>query len=207
VHRTGTDAVPHEIPQAEHVPSLDTSDVFWDAFEQDPLDLQAESSLLSFADFASNSDSGYWTDSDCVGPIPWSSYGNYPAFPESLLEGDLLPSGVQIRDITKASARQQAHPHAFNPTGSSPSNRCITEAQGLVLPLQDSPPLSDETPHHTYTALLREGPTEILLEPSACQSAEALMCSDDPFMGSRTSEKAHHLFHDYGWVLHHVENL
>jgi hypothetical protein len=207
VYRTATDAVPRDMPQDEHLPSLASSDVFWGAFEQDLLDLQAENSLLSFADMASNSDSGYWTDSDRVGSIPWSSCSNYPAFPESLLQGNLFPLGVESRDNTETSARKQVYSHVFNETDSSPSNPCITEAQGLILPLQDSPTLSDETPHQTCTVLLGERPTQTLLGPSAGQSEEALMCSDDPFMGSWSNEKAHHLFDDYGWVLYHVENL
>jgi hypothetical protein len=205
VYRTGTDAVPCDIRQAERAPSLPRSDVFWDAFEQDTLDLQAENSVLSFADMASNSDSGYWTDSDPAGPIPWSSCSNYPAFPESSLESNIFPPGVENIDNTETCARQQAHPHVFNAMDSSLKNQHISEAQGPILPPPDFPTLSDEAPHQTYTALSIEDPAQISLEPSAGQSEETLMCSDDPFMGSCASEKAH-LF-DYGWVLYHVENL
>jgi hypothetical protein len=202
VHRTGTNVVPCDIPQFTHATSLARSDVFWDEFEQHSLDFQAESSLLSFADVASNSDSGYWTDSDLVRPIPWSSCCNYPAFPESSLEGNLPPPEVESRDNTETSSRQQAHPHVFNTTESSSRDICITRAQGLSLPSQGS----DETPLHTCTAILIESPGKVLLESSPGPSAEELMCSDDPFMGSWASEKDH-LFDDYGWVLHHVENL
>jgi hypothetical protein len=155
---------------------------------------------------ASNSDSGYWTDSDYVGSIPLSSCSNYPTFPESSLEHNCFPPGVESRENNKTSTQQQEHPNVFNATDLSPSNRCITEAHGLILQPQDSPTLSDETPHQTYTARLIESPAHILLEPSARQSEETLMYSDDPFMGSWSSEKAH-LSHDYGWVLYHVENL
>jgi hypothetical protein len=203
VHRTGINTVPCDIPQAEHVPSLARSDVFWDAFEKHSLDFQAESSLLSFTDMASNSDSGYWTDSDLVCPIPWSSCSNYPAFPELSLEGNLSPPEVESRDNAETSSRQQAHPHVLNATDSSPRDICITRAQGLSLPYQGS----DITPHHTCIAISIESPAQVLLESSPGQSAEASMCIDDPFMGSWASEKAHHLFDDYGWVLHHVENL
>jgi hypothetical protein len=202
VHRTGTNVVPCDIPQLTHVTSLARSDVFWDAFEQHSLDFQAESSLLSFADVASNSDSGYWTDSDLVCPIPWSSCSNYPAFPESSLEGNLPPPEIESRDNTETSSRQQAHPHVFNATESSSRDICITRAQGLNLPSQGS----DETQLHTCTAILIESPAKVLLESSPGPSAEELKCSDDPFMGSWASEKDH-LFDDYGWVLHHVENL
>jgi hypothetical protein len=203
VHRTGTNAVTCDIPQSEHVTSLARPDVFWDAFEQHSLDFQVESSLLSFADIASNSDSGYWTDSDLVCPIPWSSCSNYPAFSKSSLEGNLPPPEVESTDNTETSSRQQAYPHVFKATDSSPRDICITCAQGLSPPSQGS----DETQHHTCTAILIESPAQVLLESSAGPSAEELMCSDDPFMGSWTSEKEHHLFDDYGWVLHHVENL
>jgi hypothetical protein len=203
VHRTGTNAVPCDIPQSEHATSLVRSDVFWDALEQHSLDFQAESSLISFADMASNSDSGYWTDSDLVCPIPWSSCSNYPAFPESSLEGNLPLPEVESRDNTETSARQQAYPHVFNATDSSPRDICMARAHGLSLPTQGS----DETPHHTCIATLIESPAQVLLESSPRQSAEASMCINDPFMGSWASEKAHHLFDDYGWVLHHVEKL
>jgi len=203
VHRTDSNAVLREIRPAEHVSSLAISDVSWDAFEKVPLDNQAESSLLSFADMASNSDSGYWTDSDCVGPISLSSCGNYPAFPESLLEeGSLFAPGSESRENTKTSAQQQANPIVFNATDSSTSK----EARGIMRSPQDSPALSDETPHQTYTALLIDNPAQIMLEASARQPEETLICSDDPFMGSWASEKAH-LFHDYDWVLNHVESL
>jgi hypothetical protein len=203
VHRTGTNAVPCDISQSEHITSLARSDVFWDAFEQHSLDFEVESSLLSFAGVASNSDSDYWTDSDLICPIRWSSCSNYPAFPELSLEGNLPPPEVESRDNTETSSRQQAYLHVFKATDSSPRDICITCAQGLSLPSQGS----DETPNHTCTAVLAESPAQVLLESSAGPSAEELMCSDDPFMGSWASEKAHHLFDDYGWVLHHVENL
>jgi hypothetical protein len=203
VHRTGTKAVPCGIPQSEHATSLARSDVFWDAFEQHSLDFQAESSLISFADMASNSDSGYWTDSDLVCPIPWSSCTNYPAFPESSLEGNVPPPEVESRDNTETSARQQAYTHVFSATDSSPRDICMARAEGLSLSSQGS----DETPHHTCTATLIESPAQVLFESPPCQSAEASVCINDPFMGSWEREKAHHLFDDYGWVLHHVENL
>ena len=203
VHRTRTETILHDLTQAEHVPCLARSDIFWDAFEQEPLDLQPDNSVLSFADMASNNDSGYWTDSDRVDPIPWNSCSNYPAFPESLFEGNPFPPGIESRDNTEASTQQQAYPLVFNAADSSLNSRYVTEAHGLILPPQDSPTLSDETSHQTYSVLFVQTPAQIL-EPAAGRKKDALMCSDDPFMGG---EKADHLSDDYGWVLYHVENL
>lgn len=207
IHRTGSDTVPRAGAHTETNPFLAEADVFWDAFEQDPLAVQAQNSLLSFGDMASNSDSGYWTDSDHVGPIPWTSCSNYPAYPGSVLEGDLYPPEVETRDSIEACARQEAHTRVFTATDSSSSNSCMAEAHNLVLSSQQDPPtLSDETPHRTYTTLLLDNPAQTSLGSSAGKSEEVLMCSDDPFMGW-ASKKAHHLFDDYGWVLSHVENL
>jgi hypothetical protein len=201
VYRTGTDAQPRESPHAEHASPLARSDVSWDAFEQSPLGIKAKSSLLSFSDIASNTDSGYWTENECTGSLACS----YPTFTGTLPEDGLSTPGV---DNAALAARQQLQSSsAFNTADLGFSTWPTTEAEGITLPQQDSPTLLDETPHDTYTALLTESSAEILLEPSAHQSEEALSCSDDPFMGSWDSEKAHHLFDDYGWVLHHVENL
>lgn len=208
VHRTGSDNVPQAGVHTETNPFLAEVDVFWDTFEQDPLAIQAQNSLLSFADMASNSDSWYWTDNDPVGPIPWTSGSNYPVYPGSVLEGDLYPPDVETRDSTEVCARQEAHARVFPATDSSSSNSCLAEAHNLVLsPQQEDPPtLSDETPHRTYTTLSLDKPAQTSLRLSAGQSEEAIMCSDDPFMGW-ASRKAHHLFDDYGWVLSRVENL
>lgn len=176
------------------------SDVSWDAFEQSSLGIKAKSSLLSFSDIASTTDSGYWTENEGAGPIAC-----YPTFPGSSPEDGLSITGV---DNTTLAARQHSQStNAFNTATLSFSTWPTPEAQGITLPPQDSPTLLDETSHDTYTALLTENSAEILLEPSALQPEDALSCNDDPFMGSWDSEKAHHLFDDYGWVLHHVENL
>ena len=165
--------------------------------------MQAESSLLSFADMASNSDSGYWTDSDFTGPIPSSSCSNFPSFPEPSLEGNCFSPDVGSRETSGIPARQETHFDVFNATDLNPSNE---GREDLVLLPQDSPTLSDETLHQTHTTQLTKSHDEIMLEPSSRLSEKALMRSDDPFMGSWASEKAH-LFHDYDWVLSHVENL
>jgi len=205
VHRTNTDFVPRQIPQAERVPSLAKSDVFWDTSDPFPLEFQAESSLLSFADMASNSDSGYWTDSDCVGSIMMNSCSSYPQFPESPFESNHF--GVGSSDNTNTPSEEQKLPPVFKTTNSSLSHQCITEVQSPRLPPQGSPTLLNECPHQAYTPSPTESPGPILLEPSARWSEEALLCNEDPFMGSWASQKANHLFHDYDWVLSHVENL
>lgn len=156
---------------------------------------------------ASNSDSGYWTDSDCVGSIPMSSCSSYPAFSESSFEPNHFPLGVGSSDNTNTPTEQQTHPNVFKTTNSSLSHQCIIQAQSSTLLPQDSPTLLSESPHQAYTPTSTESPDQISLEPSAGWSEEALLCNEDPFMGSWASQKANHLFHDYDWVLSHVETL
>ncbi|KAF4629768.1 hypothetical protein G7Y89_g8378 [Cudoniella acicularis] len=199
-----TDTVPCDATQAERVPLPAEADLFWDAFEPDPLGLRAQNSELDFGDIASNNDSGYWTDSERIAPITWSSCGNYPAFPSpAALDGNIFPPEVQTTDnIAKCGAQKETHGHVFNTPeqrfGNSRTSHLLSPSH------QDSPTPSDETPDQTYTALVPDALTQNSLEQG--QSGEALMCSDDPFMGW-ASKKAHHLFDDYGWVLSHVENL
>jgi hypothetical protein len=204
-HRTRTDDVSVDSVQTEHTPPLAGAEVFWDAFKQSPQDsseVQGHNSILNFGD------SGYWTENDGAGPIPWSSCNNYPAFPESL-EGNFFSPGLapSARDNVETFAGQNPHSLIFNATDASLSNSCMANSQNLILPPhQDPPTLSDETPHQTYTALVLENSVGTSLTPFVGQSEETLMCSEDPFMGW-ASKKANHLFDDYGWVLSHVENL
>jgi hypothetical protein len=207
VYRAGSDVIPVDASHAECVPIPAAPEAFWDAFEQDALALHAKHSVSSFGDLASNNDSGYWTDSDQVGGIPWNSYSHYPAFPEPL-EGNLFSPGLDTGDDIEAFPGLKAHTLASNIVHTNLRNSSIADAQGLQFPPhQEAPALSDETSDQTYTALSLDGPAQIPSQPSPGHSEEeALMCSDDPFMGW-ASKKANHLFDDYGWVLSHVENL
>ena len=206
VRRTGTDDIRLDASHAEYVPIPAAPEVFWDAFEQEALALHAKHSVSSFGDLASNNDSGYWTDSDQVGAIPWNSYSHYPAFPEPL-EGNHFSPGLDTGDDIEAFPGLKTHALTSNIVDSNLRNSSIADAQGLRFPPhQESPALSDETSDQTYTALSLDGPAQIRSQLSPGHSEEALMCSDDPFMGW-ASKKANHLFDDYGWVLSHVENL
>ena len=57
-------------------PPLIGTEIFWDAFEQNPLEDQAQTSISNFGD------SGYWTDNDGAGPVPWNSCNDYPHLPD-----------------------------------------------------------------------------------------------------------------------------
>jgi hypothetical protein len=206
VHRTGIKDISFDANCTETIPNRAVTEVFWDAFEQDPLTLQSKQSISSFGDLASNNDSGYWTDSDQVGAIPWNSYNPYPTFPEPQ-EGNLFSLRPDTREDIQAFPDLEEHARASNTVDSNFRNSSIADSKSLQLsPHQDSPALPDETSDRTYTALLLEDPAQISLQPSPAQPEETLMCSDDPFMGW-ASKKANHLFDDYGWVLSHVENL
>jgi hypothetical protein len=166
VHRTGTDDIPLDASHAEYVPIPAAPEVFWDAFEQDALALHAKHSVSSFGDLASNNDSGYWTDRDTVGAVPWNSYSHYPAFPEPL-EGNLFSPGLDTGDDIEAFPGLKAHTLASNIVDSNLRNSSIADAQGLQLPShQESPALSDETSDQTYTALSLDGPAQIPSQPS-----------------------------------------
>jgi len=201
MHRTGTDDL-LDATHSEHIPITASTEIFWDTFDHIPLDLQGKHSVSSFGDLASNNDSGYWTDSDQV--TPWSQYNGYPAFPDSL-EGMISPPAIEPKDNSEIYAgRAQSFPSNVE---ESTSTSYSGQAHDLIpQPHQDPSSLSDETSDQTYTSLLLEDPGNTVLQDPAAQSDEALICSDDPFMGW-ASKKANHLFDDYGWVLSHVENL
>lgn len=197
-----TTDLPSAEAHAEQISSHGGADVFWDAFEQDPTSLQARTSVASFGDMARN-DSGYWTDSDQLGPLSWSSCSNYPTFPDQLEDNYFTPP-VDNSDMIEGSSVLQVQESVCHGTHTNSASSYIVEAQGLIPQPQDSPSLSDEAPNRTYTALL-ENHDQISLNPPAPLSEQALMCSEDPFMG--WGDKKNHLFDDYGWVLSHVENL
>lgn len=174
------------------------NEIFWDAFEQNPLEDQAQTSISTFGD------SGYWTDNDGAGPVPWISCNDYPPFPGPL-DGNILSSGLGNYE---AFSEQDVDGHFSNLADPGLSNSCGAEVSGIIPQAhQDSPTLSDETSHRTYTALLLGSPAGQNSLPSAPgESGDAALCSEDPFMGW-ASKKANHLFDDYGWVLSHVEHL
>jgi len=122
----------------------------------------------------------------------------------------ISPLAIEPKENNKlyAEGKTQGFPFNAEESTSSTSYSGIPGQAHDLIPQQhqDSPSLSDEISDQTYTALLLENPDETSLQPNAAQSDEALICSDDPFMGW-ASKKANHLFDDYGWVLSHVENL
>lgn len=189
--------------QKDKTPSVSGSDIFWDAFEPDTSKLQSKSSILSFADIASNSDSGYWTDND---PTAWIPHNDYPAIPGSSHKESHLTAFATVNDKQNLLPHQASF-NMFDATTTSLEDRSVEDVQEIALAQQNLPGLSDDHLNTTYPPPLTESPDALLMNPSIGNSYEALMSSQDPFMGSWASEKAHHLFDDYGWVLHHVENL
>jgi hypothetical protein len=163
------------------------------------LEDQAQTSISNFGD------SGYWTDNEGAGPVPWNSCNNYPAFPGSF-DGNMFSLGLgNIEPLS----RQDFDGHISNAADTAGlSYPCAAEVSGIITPAhQDSPILSDETSGRTCTALLLGSPDgQESSPPEAGEPGEAALCSEDPFMGW-ASKKANHLFDDYGWVLSHVEHL
>jgi hypothetical protein len=179
-------------------PPLTGTEIFWDAFEQGPLEDQAQRSISNFGD------SGYWTDNDGARPVPWNSCNDYPPL-TGPLDRNIFPSGL---GNFEAFLEQDIDGHFFHSADAGLSNPCTAEVPRMAPPVhQDSPILSDETSHRTYTSLvLGNHRGEKSLALATVESEEAVLCSEDPFMGW-ASKKANHLFDDYGWVLSHVEHL
>jgi hypothetical protein len=162
------------------------------------LEDQAQTSISNFGD------SGYWTDNDGAGPVPWNPCNDYPPFPGPL-DGNIFSSGL---GNFEAFSEQDVDGHFSNSADTGLSNACAAEIPSIAPPAhQDSPKLSDETSHRTYTALLLEDHGgQKSLPPAAGETEDAVLYSEDAFMGW-ASKKANHLFDDYGWVLSHVEHL
>lgn len=178
-------------------PPLIGTEIFWDAFEQNPSEDQAQTSI------SNSGDSGYWTDNDGTGPVPWNSCNDYPPFPGPL-DGNIFSSGLGNYE---AFSEKDVDGHFSNSADAGLSNPCAAEGSRIAPPAhQDFPKLS-EASDQTYTALLlgHHG-CQKSLPPAAGEPEDAVLCSEDPFMGW-ASKKANHLFDDYGWVLSHVEHL
>jgi hypothetical protein len=184
-------SIPSETP-----PSIGT-EIFWDAFEQGPLEDQAQRSISNFGD------SGYWTDNDGAGPVPWNSCNDYPPLPGPL-DRNIFPSGLGNFEAFPEQDVDRQFPNSGDTDLSIP---CAADVPRIAPPAHhDTPTLSDESSYRTYTALLGNHDCQKSLPTAAGESEDAVLCSEDPFMGW-ASKKANHLFDDYGWVLSHVEHL